>query len=531
MNNSFFKSIILTFIFVTSLFASNEEINQKLFELKKSQEYAQELNDEKITLIMGQIIQKENEIKDLEKKLKNYVNKEDLQREINYQNNRIEDINSSVDSLSIIVSVSIGLFGILITAIVIFFAFRFERIARVQADKEVKNWIDEKADKEFKPRVDSYLAQIDDRAKKLFEKNEGLTQKLEDKLELLDKYTEEEKKELEEEAQEIKSSKNERDYTFEDKYKLFISKYVKRDYEEALNDLNTLLGKEDLNRFNLLKILLAKAMTLGKLDRNEEKVKVYDEVVKRFEDSKENNILEKVSKALYNKGISLGQLNKSEEAIEVYDEVVKRFEDSKENNILEKVSKALYNKGISLGELNKNEEEIEVYDEVVKRFKDSKDSSILEQVSKALYNKGVRLGQMGKSEEAIEVYDEVVKRFEDSKDNSILEQVAKALVNKKETNLILNKANSKEDLELFFKLSKNNKNELIMYKMLTILERAKDFKIDNKIEEWKKEFKDTSIIENWSFSELKDWANSFEDKEVKERLLRYIDIFENHNKK
>ncbi len=181
--------------------------------------------------------------------------------------------------------------------------------------------------------------------------------------------------------------------------------------------------------------------------------------------------------------------------------------------------------------MGKSEEAIEVYDEVIKRFEDSKNSSVLEQVSKALVNKGVRLGQMGKSEEAIEVYDEVVKRFEDSKDNSILEQVAKALVNKKETNLILNKANSKEDLELFFKLSKNNKNELIMYKMLTILERAKDFKIDNKIEEWKKEFKDTSIIENWSFSELKDWANSFEDKEVKERLLRYIDIFENHNKK
>ena len=398
MFKNFFFTIFLSLIFVSFLEASNEKINQQIYELKTSQDYAQKINDEKITLIMGQIIQKENEIKELEKELKNYVNKEDLQREINYQNNRIDDINSSVDRLSIIVSISIGLFGILITGIVIFFAFRFERIARVQADKEVKSWIDEKADKEFKPKVDSYLAQIDGRAKKLFERNEGLTQELEDKIKSFDKYTEEEKKELEEEAEEIKSSKDEQDYTFEDKYKIFVSKYLKGNYKEALNDLN-ILGKEDLDKYNLLKVLWAKAITLG---------------------------------------------------------------------------------------------------------------------------------QMGDNEEAIKVYDEVVKRFEDSKDNSILEKMASALHNKIETNLISNKKNTQKDLTLYFELSKDKETKLIKYQMLTIIEKAKDSEVDEEIISWKEEFKDT-LIEDWSFKELKTWANSFDDEEVKERLLRYIDIFEKHN--
>ncbi|RXK07091.1 hypothetical protein [Halarcobacter bivalviorum] len=438
MFKNFFFIIFLSLFFVSFLEASNEKINQQIYELKTSQDYAKKINDEKITLIMGQIIQKENEIKELEKELKNYVNKEDLQREINYQNNRIEDINSSVDRLSIIVSISIGLFGILITGIVIFFAFRFERIARVQADKEVKSWIDEKADKEFKPKVDSYLAQIDGRAKKLFEKNEGLTEVLEDKIKSLDKYTEEEKKELEEEAEEIKSSKNESDYTFEDKYKLFVSKYVNENYKEALEDLN-ILEKEDLNDNNLLKVLWAKATTLEQMKEEESAIKVYDEIINKLDNT-----------------------------------------------------------------------------------------SNLKEYAIALGCKGNILGKNKKYQEAIELYSMIVNKLRNSTRPDILKHVTHGLISKFETNMIINKKNSKKDLDLYYKLVEDKKSELIVYKMLALLEKAKDSEVDEELISWKEEFKDI-LIEDWSFTELKTWANSFEDKEVKERLLRYIDIFEKHN--
>ncbi|MFK2823747.1 tetratricopeptide repeat protein [Arcobacter sp. YIC-80] len=492
MHNSFFKSIILTFIFLSSLFASNEEINQKLFELKTSQEYAPKINDEKITLIMGQIILKENEIKELENKLdelrKDNNSLDNYKNIIDRQDKRIEDVHSNLNYWGIGFSLIAILTGLVVFLVNRSYANSAKKEAKLAAEKELKKWIDEKADEEFKSKVDVYLEEIDERAKKLFERNEGLTQKLEDKIKLLDEkeYTEDEKKELEEEIQEIKSSKNKNDYTFEDKYKLFVSKFVKENYQEALEDLN-ILEKEALSDNSLSKVLWFKAITLDRLEKSEEAIEVYNEVVKRFEDSKDNNILEQVAKALYNKGVTLGQLDRSEEALEVYDEVVKRFEDSKDNSILEKVAKALYNKGVSLGQLNR-------------------------------------------SGEATKVYAEVVERFKDSKDNSILNQVAKALVNKIETNLILNKSNSHQDLNLCFQLVKDDKNELIKYNMLTLLEKARDSELDNEIEEWKEEFKDISI-ENWSFGELKDWANSFENQEMKERLLKYIDIFENHNKK
>lgn len=51
---------------------------------------------------------------------------------------------------------------------------------------------------------------------------------------------------------------------------------------------------------------------------------------------------------------------------------------------------------------------------------------------------------------------------------------------------------------------------------------------DIEIKKWKREFSDTKFT-NWFFDELKNWINKYEDEVVKERLLRYIDIFEKHN--
>ena len=64
--------------------------------------------------------------------------------------------------------------------------------------------------------------------------------------------------------------------------------------------------------------------------------------------------------------------------------------------------------------------------------------------------------------------------------------------------------------------------------MLQIFEKAKDSNQDTEVKEWEKKFKDTKL-KNWSFNELKTWAETLEN-DAKERVLRYIDIFENHNK-
>ena len=50
-----------------------------------------------------------------------------------------------------------------------------------------------------------------------------------------------------------------------------------------------------------------------------------------------------------NKGITLGQLNRSDEEIEVYDEVVRRFGDSNSSEIIEQVAKSTGEQGHHAG--------------------------------------------------------------------------------------------------------------------------------------------------------------------------------------
>jgi tetratricopeptide (TPR) repeat protein len=87
--------------------------------------------------------------------------------------------------------------------------------------------------------------------------------------------------------------------------------------------------------------------------------------------------------AIFNVGVLLGRLDRSEEEIEVYDLVVARFGDDPEPVLREQVAKALYNKGVTLGLLDRSEEAIEVYDLVVARFGDDPEPVLREQVAMA----------------------------------------------------------------------------------------------------------------------------------------------------
>ncbi len=59
---------------------------------------------------------------------------------------------------------------------------------------------------------------------------------------------------------------------------------------------------------------------------------------------------EQVAKALFGKGVRLGQLNRSEEAIDVYDDLVKRYGDDQTPALREQMANALFNKGVTLGQ-------------------------------------------------------------------------------------------------------------------------------------------------------------------------------------
>ncbi|MCG3660245.1 tetratricopeptide repeat protein [Aliarcobacter butzleri] len=423
--------LLFTLIFSINLFAQNNDIYEEISDIK--------LQIQEIKLLDARD-EREKKIEKLEKDIK------ELEEKFNQNNIDKKDIDGKIetqDKLINIISISIALFGVLITGIVIFFAFKFEKIAKGEAKeeskKEVENWIKENKNKILEPIINegnNLLKNIRKEADLLLQDYQSIMKKHNLKDELDSK-----EKDILEKVNILLESKEIKNYTFNDWHSKFLDYFYKDKFDDALKSID-----------NAIKIT--------------------------------TNEIEIVS-SLYNKGVTLGQMNgKVEEAIKVFDEIIERFKDSKENNILEQVVKALVNKGAILGRME------------------------------------------GEEEKAIKVYDELIERFKDSKENNILELVTSALLNKIETNIISGNTNSKEDLDLFLNLVKENKEKLLKFEMLKILEKVKDFNQDEKIKNWQIEFKDTNL-DDWSFNELKSWAKTLEG-EVKERVLRYIDIFEKH---
>jgi len=205
-------------------------------------------------------------------------------------------------------------------------------------------------------------------------------------------------------------------------------------------DLAGASAKDDPLAFTVARALLYRGVTLRTLNRHEEAIAAYDEVVRRFGDASDPRLREPVAQALVKKGLMLRALNRREEAVAAHDEVVRRFGDASDPPLREQVAQALFSKGVTLGTLNRHEEAITAYDEVVRRFGDVSDPPIRELVAMALINKGVTLGTLNRSEEVLAAYDEVVRRFGDASDPPLREQVALALFAKGVTLATLNRS-------------------------------------------------------------------------------------------
>ena len=122
---------------------------------------------------------------------------------------------------------------------------------------------------------------------------------------------------------------------------------------------------------------------------------------------------------------------------------------------------------------------------------------------------------------------ELIEKFQNSQNKYILSTVLSGLINKLEINLFQNIENDKNDMNLFSKLIINDNSKLQHIEMLNIIKKGITQDVDDEIEIWKSKYDE--VLKGWSFIELKTWVQTLE-KDAKERVLRYIDIFENHNK-
>ena len=216
--------------------------------------------------------------------------------------------------------------------------------------------------------------------------------------------------------------------------------YKKGKWEKALevcDDVICKLKAEKEGFFSeesISKVFLAKGNCLRNLDRLEEAIVAYDQVIREFGKVKKLSLQESTMKALVgegdclvklvNKEWNLRRLHYREKAIAVYDEVIHMEGVAKQLALREQVAKALMGKGNVLSD---KEEALAAYDEVIHRYGKSKQLALREQVAKALMGKGNVLSD---KEEALAAYDEVIHRYGKSKQLALREQVAKALLNK-----------------------------------------------------------------------------------------------------
>ena len=176
--------------------------------------------------------------------------------------------------------------------------------------------------------------------------------------------------------------------------------------------------------------LIEKGGALRKLERSEEALAAYDEVVRRYGASKAPALREVVAMTLHRKGDLLWELEQIKDALAVYDEVVRRYGASKVPMLREAVAMALANKGAALHSLKRSEEALATYDEVVRRYGASEAPALREIVATAHANKGAALHSLKRSEEALATYDEVVRRYGASETAVLQEAVAMALYHK-----------------------------------------------------------------------------------------------------
>ena len=177
--------------------------------------------------------------------------------------------------------------------------------------------------------------------------------------------------------------------------------------------------------------LVNKGAVLGALNRPQDTLEAYDEVIRRFGKSETPALLERVAAALVNKGAVLGDLNRPQDALEACDEVIRRFGKSDSPALLEGVATALGNRGAALsaaepaagraGSLRRG-------DPSIREERDPRPS--LSAVASTLAKKGVVLGDLNRPQDALEAYDEVIRRFGKSETPALLEEVATALGNK-----------------------------------------------------------------------------------------------------
>ncbi|PZD75006.1 hypothetical protein C1752_00136 [Acaryochloris thomasi RCC1774] len=174
--------------------------------------------------------------------------------------------------------------------------------------------------------------------------------------------------------------------------------------------------------------LLKKGWIFHELKHHEEAIKMYKQIVEKYSDSPETVLHVRVANALLFEAQSLYELERYDEILPALEQSIGKYSDSPETDIQEQVALAMRCKGYLLIELERQAEAITAFDEAIKKFIEFSATELKEQVAGALVEKGSTLFELEFFEEGIAAYDQVIEKYSDSAESALQEQVAKALI-------------------------------------------------------------------------------------------------------
>jgi len=305
------------------------------------------------------------------------------------------------------------------------------------------------------------------------------------------------------------------DNTLEDEIKLLFEKAnnfaLHNNYQDAIKVYNSIIKKLENSKDNKLLKEFSKAHFLkayiyrNYINDNDEAIKDYNAVIDKFRNSNIISLL----KEYYNAQILKAYLLDNDDALDVYNEIINKFEDSDNVELLKKFISAQYSKSY----LSNADDNLDIYDEIINKFKNSTNKELLKELATAEFSKARLLNEVFENRsDAIDVYDDIINQFEAYDGNKFKQIVADALFAK---SYLLMKDNGEESMEILDELIdryKNSKDE----------DLAKNFEysIINNIE--------LALITNNDDSDYIELANKYlSDKaETKPQLAMY-DILKN----
>ncbi len=210
--------------------------------------------------------------------------------------------------------------------------------------------------------------------------------------------------------------------------------------EKPMTNLSNVPTKEKVE-----KAIIKKAELLYKLERFEDVLPAYKDVISYFDNSDKDHLQEAVAKAVINRVSVLKKLNKDEdELLPALEEVISRFEDSSINEYYEHASLAMLDKA-QLLEDAPAEDLLPLFNDIIDRLRNASTPKVKTQVDEIFVKKVDILTETGPEQKLLDAVDDLIDRFEGSQTHT--GQLEQAMYKKAE--VLENLGRDEEALEAY----------------------------------------------------------------------------------